>query len=360
MNKTGILLVGPYSVSKENWGGVATVVHQIYDSEVNKLYRFNLIDTAKLEYKDGVNIANIKFAVKLIIKFLLKVLSMGKCIVHIHTSHYWGFWQDASLVLISKLFSKKVILHMHGAQFDNFYLKGGFLTKKLIRFVLSKPEKNIVLSKSWYQFFRHKIKIDNLILLHNAIETAETGLNHTKENGTNVMFVGSLDKRKGLYDVVPLAIKRLSAENINFIFIGQGDLEYLKSYYRRIGIYNKCQFVGSISRHSLSDFYQKADIFILPSHAEGLPMTLLETMSFGLPVIATDVGGIPEVVKNGENGFLIKPGDDEALAEYISLLSKDRELRQKMGRNNRKKIVENFSLKSYLKKIDRIYGQLVD
>ena len=98
-----------------------------------------------------------------------------------------------------------------------------------------------------------------------------------------------------------------------------------------------------------------ADIFILPSYNEGLPMSILEAMSYGLPVISTPVGGIPEIVKDGVNGYLIFPGDNEALAEKIELLAKNKELRLRMGQENYKLVSQKYNAGTIINQLKILY-----
>jgi len=110
----------------------------------------------------------------------------------------------------------------------------------------------------------------------------------------------------------------------------------------------------------MDDYYKHADIFVLPSYNEGLPMSILEAGSFGLPVISTPVGGIPEVIEDGVNGYLIEPGDIEALKDRLLLLANGPELREKMGKNLKILIGEKFNEKKMVNQINFIYQELLE
>ena len=106
------------------------------------------------------------------------------------------------------------------------------------------------------------------------------------------------------------------------------------SWRRELGLAGRVHFLGQ--RRDIPDLLSALDIFVLPSHSEGVSLALLEAMAAGLPVIATAVGGLPEVVTDGENGLLIPPKDPEALAQALARLLADPALAKKLGENARR------------------------
>ena len=101
-------------------------------------------------------------------------------------------------------------------------------------------------------------------------------------------------------------------------------------------------------------------VFVLPSYNEGMPLAILEAMSYGVPIISTNVGGIPTLVENGVNGFIISPGDILHLENSLRLLISDVDLRQRMSDNNYNKIKSEYSIENNMKKIHKIYQDLID
>ncbi len=116
-------------------------------------------------------------------------------------------------------------------------------------------------------------------------------------------------------------------------------------------------FTGVVVDEKKYQYFRTSDIFILPSFAEGLPIALLEAMACELPVISTRVGGIPDLVDR-ENGILIEPGDARGLTKALEILIKDKKLRETMGANNRKKIINNYSISIMVDKIINIYNDI--
>jgi glycosyltransferase involved in cell wall biosynthesis len=138
---------------------------------------------------------------------------------------------------------------------------------------------------------------------------------------------------------------------------GTGDLEGVQKLAAELGIADRLSCPGWLGPHAKSAALASSLIFLLPSHAEGMPMALLEAMSWGLPVIATPVGGIPQVVDPEVSGLLVAAGDIEALAGQIERLLADPALRKRLGANARTRIEIDFSLRDALERLTAIYNR---
>ena len=151
-----------------------------------------------------------------------------------------------------------------------------------------------------------------------------------------LLYVGRLSREKGLITLVE-AVSLLVARgvDIKLFLVGKGDLEeYLKTRCKSLHITNNVEFLGQVPHGTpLFEIYRQADIFVLPSFTEGLPSVLLEAMANSVPVIATAVGGIPEVVRDGETGILVPPQDAEAISEAVIRLIESTDLRNKLIKN---------------------------
>ncbi len=146
---------------------------------------------------------------------------------------------------------------------------------------------------------------------------------------------------------------------IEALIIGGGRREgEMRQLAAEMGLAGRVYFLGP--RDDVPDLLAALDIFVLPSHSEGVSLALLEAMAAGLPVIATAVGGLPEVVTDGENGLLIPPQDPEALAQALARLLADPDLAKKLGESARRHVVANFSLERLGREINEIYGELVE
>jgi len=214
-----------------------------------------------------------------------------------------------------------------------------------------------------------RINARKLITIHNGIDSEYTVLEKRtsglrKELGIPVdhsviCTIAHLEEHKGVKYLLESASLLLQSRNdVSFLVVGEGRLkEKLKILCADLKIEENVVFAGE--RGDIPEILSLTDIFVLPSLREGLPLTILEAMACGKPVIATNVGGIPEVVKDGVSGILISPKDPEALHSAINELLGDREKLKKMGHNGKRVYSESFDSKTMIGKIEDLYDSLM-
>jgi len=211
------------------------------------------------------------------------------------------------------------------------------------------------------------IKKEDIITLHNGINLDKWHLDSgspvlKKELGlnSNELLVGTvarIDPQKDLETFLKVA-KRVVAcvENARFVIVGDGkdkELSDLKKNINDLGLYKVVYLTGH--RNDIYNVYASFDLFLMTSIMEGLPNTVLEAMSMETPVVSTAVSGVPEVIVDNQTGYLCDIGDDKALAERVITILTDNKLRDQFGRESRKHIVENFSFKDRVQKLEDAY-----
>jgi len=174
-----------------------------------------------------------------------------------------------------------------------------------------------------------------------------------------VLFLGRIERRKGIFDLLDaVAALRAHIPDLELVCAGDGDPGPVARYAERLGIEDAVSlpgWVGSAEKQSLMNL---AAVYVLPSYAEGLPVSLLEAMAAGVPVAATSVGGIPDVVADGINGFLFTPGDSATLQRLLRRLMHDAELGKRMALAARETVRLRFSAEHVLAQLDKLYGDL--
>lgn len=244
-------------------------------------------------------------------------------IMHLHTAADKSFWRNSDLVRLGKLFGRKIILHIHASRFKDFFNESTSRQKEKIIKTLNSVDRLIVLSESWKEWFISKgIDERSVTILHNIAPEPETIPSAQSDDGkTHFLFLGEIGKRKGVFDIIrAIAGHRNEADGKMELKIGGNrNEEELISAIKSNSLEDIVSFEGWVSGEKKVRLLNWADVYILPSFNEGLPISILEAMSYGCPIISTPVGGIPEVVT--DNGILVAPGNAEeiwnAMCRYI-------------------------------------------
>lgn len=286
---------------------------------------------------------------------------MGKYqMAHLHTAERGSFYRKAFLVRTLRHFGVKTILHHHAAEFELFYASLKEEKKQYVNSILELADVNIVLSKRLVPMIKDKAPRANVEVLYNAVNTYPS--NPYNNQAKNILFLGRLGNRKGTYDLLE-AIKLLDEQigsEFRFYLCGDGDLEGVKKRIAELNISHRIAHIGWTDGEMKKEFLANTLINVLPSYNEGLPMTMLETMAYGIPNISTSIASIPEVLRDGENGFLIKPGDVNLLASRIKQLVDDKELRKVFSDKSYLLITRCFSLNHNIERLKEMYKKLLE
>lgn len=297
-------------------------------------------------------------------------------IVHAHSSGIAGF----TAIQYARRKHIPFVLTHHGElsveSLDNFIQRmcASFYKNHLMEKVLSYP--NVIISPSEYFInesrFLGKYR-DKVIVIPNGVNIEDFDIPYSKEecreklklslNKNLILFVGNLASRKGL-DILVKAMPKIIKKNpdTELVFVGSGWMkEKLERLSKKIGVEKSVEFAGFIKENLKPLYYKAADIFVLPSTStsESFGIVNLEAMACGVSIVASRIGGVPNVVKNGQNGLLVPPGDSEALTDAIIYLLENEDVREKMGRNGRKK-VEDYSWDKIAEKTEKVYEIVIE
>lgn len=285
---------------------------------------------------------------------------------------HWAFPAGYIAYLLSKKFKKKFIVTVHGSEIA-FLEKSGFLKKitvnalnksskviagnnylknKLIKLGVS--DDNISLIRPIPNFINHDIPINELSKFREKF---------TSKNNKIILFVGRLTEVKGTEYLIR-SLQSLKIQNFHCIIVGEGPLgNQLKKLAHSLNVTDKITFFGSANTNELGLLYNIGDVFVLPSivdslgGTEGTGLVILEAMDVGLPVISTNVGGIPDTIQNEVNGLLVNQKDPKTIANAIEKLLSDNNLRENIIKNS-KNTVKEFSPQSIAKKYYEIFNSI--
>ena len=189
-----------------------------------------------------------------------------------------------------------------------------------------------------------------------SLEKFKVSSRYKKESTRTVIFVGRLHPVKGIqYLIEAMTIVHQKMPDTKLIIVGDGaERSRLEKHVKELDLNDCIQFAGKVPQERIPEFMHQADIFVLPSLSEGFPSVLLEAMASGLPVIATSVGGIPELIDEGINGFLVNIKRPDEIADRILTLMQNDDIRKEMSANNREK-AELFTWDMVADKVEMIY-----
>ena len=335
-------------------GGIISVVRNYLSNNSWKEHKFIHVAT----HLDTNKFILLLFFGISYLKVILITLFTHYKIAHLHTSERGSFWRKHLILNTLKMFGKKVILHHHGAEFDLFFENCSSRQQRKIIKTLEKADMNIVLSERLINMIKSKAPQAKVSVLYNAVNTYSTI--PYNPDARNILFLGRLGQRKGTYDLLK-SIKLLDDiidKDIQFYLCGDGNIEGVRQKVSELNIEHRIAHIGWISGPQKNNILQNSMINVLPSYNEGLPMTILETMAYGIPNISTNIASIPEVIKHDINGFLIQPGDIEALTQSLKELISNKTLRLSFSKASYDMIMNNFSLDAKIEQLESIYNQL--
>jgi glycosyltransferase involved in cell wall biosynthesis len=216
----------------------------------------------------------------------------------------------------------------------------------------------ITLSEGWAQFVRGFAPRAQVAVLPNSVALPPPGTGAAGDEG-RILFLGRLEEAKGVFELLhacALLAPRFPA--IRLVLGGEGDANAVRRRASELGVAERIELPGWIGPEQRAHELRRAQVFCLPSHAEGLPMALLEAMAAGKAVVASSVGGIPEAISDGDNGLLVPPHASQALAGALAGLLGDEALRRRMGRRARETVEQHYSLDAVGARLGQIYHEL--
>lgn len=343
-------------------GGITSVISQIMSHN----WRDQNIEMSFIPtFEDGSAVNKIRTFVKGYLQLHNLCKSRKVDVVHIHMSHKGSFSRKYCIHKLCKKYGIADIIHLHSSEFVGFYENASENKKRRIRELMTECNCVVALGKEWEQRIKKIAPQAKIQVMNNTIHIP---MKCTDQNVECIKFLylGVLVKRKGVIDLLK-AIKKLKEDGIlesgkaifNIGGTGECELE-LKEYVRENSLESYVRFLGWVAGEEKIKQLQTNQVLVLPSYNEGLPISILEAISYGMPVVATNVGSVAEAVHDGENGFLYKAGDIDALTKALKGLLSSDTLRIKMGDNSRKLAESKFDDALYFDTLNRMYRKVVE
>jgi glycosyltransferase involved in cell wall biosynthesis len=312
------------------------------------------------------------FRIWWVFAFLVRAISRGYDVIHIQSSGS-GFLGNAIYALLARLTPAKVLFHLHGTDWDYFYTRASQTRRRLIRWGVWLPHRIVVLYSLWAEKLRgiglkHPIAVVRNFIHDQPPPDRAAVLRAREELALSdtdfvVLFVGSVGWRKGVFDILKAApLVALQDDSVRFVLAGgeedPGEMDQILDIVRSESLEKWVKVLGEIDRSRVPALLGLADLFLLPSHIEGMPISIIEALRAGVPVISTPVGAIPEMIEDQISGVLVTPGQPVEIARAVLKLRGDDSLRARVGAEGRGVFIEKFEYSKGIDEIRAMYRSL--
>lgn len=351
--KKKVCMIVPSFTAK---GGITTVVNGYRNSELENEYQIEYIET----YCDGSKLSKIFKAICAYLKFGKKLILNKPDLVHVHSSFGGSFYRKLPIIYMASFFHIPIVNHIHGSEIADLYINASLKKKKLVEKCFDKCRYLIVLSEEWKEKIMvvktntPTVVVENYSVIHKECLRRKT--NEIKQ----ILFLGFLTELKGCFDIPEIIEKVVQQyDKLKVVLAGSGEIEKIREILKKKNLEKYFVFPGWVKNEEKKKLLEESDLFLLPSYTEAMPMSILEAMGYGLPIVTSDVGGIPQLVEDKKNGFMIKPGDIDGFATAILNIIQNEDLNYEMGKNSMVKADEKYSLEGHIEKIKTVYEDIL-
>lgn len=350
-----VLITAPSLDKNDNVSGISTMIASIIENSGHEFVHF----VAGRKDNAGFDLKWFLTQLQLPLAFRAAVSGSKPDIIHLNTAFEpRAIVRDLALAMVSG--KRPMVLHIHGGRFVMQKIESPLLKTAATRLIGS-AGRVIVLSKAEGEQILKLVPEAKIVVLPNAIATDQFPLRAREWRRKNILYLGRLDKAKGLADMVE-ACRMLTAQGFKFTFTcggtGPDEAEFARAMIEVLG--EDFRFAGVVSGEEKLRTLNEADVFLMPSRFEGLPLALLEAMACGCVPVVSDRGAIPTVVEDGRNGFLVEPGDlTQIVGRLKFLLSEGEPGWEEYRRNARDTVRDRFDITQYLERLATVYQELV-
>lgn len=349
---TKVLVV---ATSRKTRGGITSVVKAHETGEQWKEFHCKWVET----HRDGPKWRKVLYFLRAYLEFFLLVPFCD--IVHIHVASYSSLKRKMYFLKLAKLWCKKTIAHFHPHKPEVIFEK---TTQLEYIYFFTHVDKIIVLSPQWQRWLKEALHITkNVQYIYNPCPVVNSIA--PDYSSKYILFAGTLYKRKG-FDTLIQAFARIACKYPDWKVVLAGnpktenDAELMRSLPEALGIKGQIEFPGWVVGTNKEKLFRNASIFCLASRAEGFPMAVLDAWAYGVPVVCTPAGGLPDIVRDGENVLMFEYGDVEKLSELLDRMMSDENLRKRISKASLELARTTFNVENINKQVANLYKSLIN
>jgi glycosyltransferase involved in cell wall biosynthesis len=334
-------------------GGISAVIREYRRQGIFERFSVLVIPT----FRHDRVLDKLKLAITAFVRASWLMTSRRVALVHVHSASRASFWRKSTLATVAFALRVPVVFHIHSGEFLTFYQdECGTLRRALVRWVLRRASQVIALTPGWAERLRTIEPSARLTVISNPMTIPEQP---AAAEGRSILFLGRLREKKGVFELLEafaLVVEQFA--DARLVMAGDGDPTPILERAASLNIEDRVTFPGWIDGDRKDVALRSASLLVLPSRYEGLPVGVIEAMAYGLPVVCTRVGGIPEVVEDRVEGLLVPPGDVTALAESMATLLNNEKLRKRMGNAARMRAQAAHDAQRVRRQVEAVYESL--
>lgn len=351
-----VLMIGP---DRGVHGGISAVVNNYYAAGLDKKIKLKYIGTMK----EGSKAYKLLVCARAYMSFCASLSSYD--IVHVHLASDNSFWRKSLFIKKAYKKHKKIIIHQHGGDFKNYY-KNQISDKKRAKMnaVLGMADRMIVLTHSWKEYFADKYDADRIHVIPNGVIIPENAAEcvNTGHDMNKLLYLGRICTDKGIGELIDAVLKLKDSHPDIKLYIGgiyelksDSDIKIKERIEQNPDV---IKYLGWVSGDEKDALLKECGITLLPSYFEGFGMLIIESMCFGCVTIASDVGGIPEIITDEKDGILVPPKDSAAIAQKTAGIMNDPDRVNLIKQNAYQKILSNYSMDTVITELVSVYSEV--
>lgn len=278
-------------------------------------------------------------------------------VLHVNVASNGSTFRKIILATIAAATRTPYVVHLHGADYARFWATRGRWSAGLVNTFFRRAARVVVLGKSWSRLVQEHVPeaARRLVILPNATPTPPPPDPARPKDPVVILFLGRLTADKGLPQLIDALASLAGLPSWRAVLAGNGDMQSVRDLVRTRGLQDRVEIPGWAGPAEVDRLLRSAHIFVLPSFAENLPVSIIEAFAYRVPVICTPVGAVPEMVEHGRTGLMVPAGDVTALAEALRRLITDAGLRETLADNASAEHAARYQLSSYVDRLAEVW-----
>ncbi|MEP6808637.1 MAG: glycosyltransferase family 4 protein [Chthoniobacterales bacterium] len=322
------------------------------------------VDDIAVEFRATRGRGHIAFAPLYLAAFLLRMLvlrALGRLdLVHINLSSMGSTLRKLQVARLCRWLGVPYLIHLHGGAYPTYWKDDNSRLSRAILTMFNGAGLVIVLGEVWCRFVAERAPdaVNRVVVLPNA--APRPSLPHIGGgDSVHILFLGQLNAAKGVPQLGEALGRIRGNPNWRATLAGNGNLDEARAKAVELGIADRTDLPGWVDSPRVSELIASADILVLPSFVENLPLSIIEGMASGLAVVATSVGAIEDVITDGHTGLIVKAGDVDALTAALARLVEDAQLRARLGEAAMAVHAQRLELGVYARTVSSLWREVI-